>query len=271
MWTATGTADRGAIITTQVMCKGSSAMCICLRSVVCLVLTSFRCFYILCSTEKGYPTTSEALAIVFRQDNFQELIRRFLFDQVHINDVNPPSSSDVNLDECPPFDSTISMYHTMMAVFYSPSDPCGPHGMRRECIRSTPCWRKGASRHDTVFVERDPTLPGIRGLDVVRLMAVFSFFWSGTYYPCALVRWFKHVAEEPDINTGMWVVKPDCNADGSPAVGVIHLDSVVRAAHLMPIFGDRFLPPNLIADHTLDVFQAFYINKYIDYHAFELS
>lgn len=223
------------------------------------------------STAKGYPTTSEALANVFRQDNFHELIRRFLFDQVHLDDVDPPSSSGVTIEECPPFDSTISVYHSMMAVFYSPSDPCGTQGMRRESIRSTPCWRKGAPRHDTVFVERDAAIPRIRGVDVVRLHALFSFVWRGQYYPCALVRWFTHTAEEVDHDMGMWVVQPDDDDDGLPAVGVIHLDSVLRAAHLMPVFGNSFIPIGLTPDRTLDIFQSFYINKYIDYHAFELA
>jgi hypothetical protein len=208
---------------------------------------------------------------VFGQQDFQDLIRRFLFDQAYLNAPNAPSSSDVPLEQCPPFHSPISVYHTMMAVFYSPSDPCGPHGMRRESIRSTPCWRKGAPRRDTVFVERDTAVPGIHGLDVVRLLALFSFTCAGKYYPCALVRWFKHVSDEPDMTTGMWVVQPDHNADGSPAIGVIHLDSVLRAAHLMPVFGDSFIPHHLNLNHTLDAFQSFYVNHYIDYHAFELA
>ena len=80
-----------------------------------------------------------------------------------------------------------------------------------------------------------------------------------------------HAAEEADIGMGMWVVQPDNNDDGSPAVGVIHLDSVLRATHLMPVFGDQFIPIGLTPDRTLDVFQSFYINRYIDYHAFELT
>jgi hypothetical protein len=166
---------------------------------------------------------------------------------------------------------SISVYHSMMAVFYSPSDPCGPHGMCRESIRSTPCWRKGAPHHDTVFVEHNVAIPRIRGLNVVRLLAVFSFIWSGKYYPCALVRWFKHMAEEVDTSMGLWVVQPDNNADGSPAVRVIHLDSVLCVAHLMPVFGDRMMPLGLTPDCTLDIFQSFYVNKYIDYHAFKLA
>jgi hypothetical protein len=92
-------------------------------------LVSFCHLTYLCSTDRGYPTTSETLATVFRQHNFHELVQHFLFDQVHLNDIDPPSSSDVTLEECLPFNSPISVYHSMMAVFYSPSNPCGPHGM----------------------------------------------------------------------------------------------------------------------------------------------
>ena len=211
------------------------------------------------------------LAAVFRQPNFHDLIRQFLFDQAHLLDLDAPLGMDVPLAQCPTFDSRISVYHTMTAVFYSPSDPSGLRGMRQECIRSNPCWRKHLPRHDTVFVERDPTLPGIRRFDIVRILALFSFVYMDVFYPCALVRWFTYVADEPDEAMGMWVVRPDHNADGSPAIGVIHLDSVLRGAHLMPVFGDDLMPIEMRAEHSLDIFQAFYINKYIDYHAFEIT
>jgi hypothetical protein len=70
---------------------------------------------------------------------------------------------------------------------------------------------------------------------------------------------------------GMWVVQPDQNADGSLAIGVIHLDLVLCGAHLMPVFGDDPIPLELRAEHSLDVFQTFYVNKYIDYHAFKIT
>jgi hypothetical protein len=227
-------------------------------------------FNFICSTERRYPSTALELAATFHQPDFHELIRRFLFNQSRLHEVDAPAASEVPLEQCPQFDSKLSVYHTLLAVFYSPSDPCGIRGMRRESIRSTPCWRNQAPRHDTVFVESDPTLSGIRGLDVVHLLALFSFFWLDEYYPCALVRWFTHVADEPDNITGMWVVRPDDNADGSPAVEVIHLDTVLRAAHLLPVFGDGFVPIELSAEQSLDKFPSFYINKYIDHHAFEL-
>ncbi|KAI9452754.1 hypothetical protein BJY52DRAFT_1102858, partial [Lactarius psammicola] len=64
------------------------------------------------------------------------------------------------------FESKVLVYHSMTAVFYSPSDPSGLRGMHAECIRSHPHWRKQTPRFDTAFVERDPTLSGVRGLDV---------------------------------------------------------------------------------------------------------
>ncbi|KAF8269533.1 hypothetical protein EI94DRAFT_1573811, partial [Lactarius quietus] len=59
--------------------------------------------------------------------------------------------------------------------------------------------------------------------------------------------------------------------NGSPAIGVIHLDSVLCRAHLMPVFGDSPILIGLGAENSLDVFQAFYVNKYINYHAFEIT
>jgi hypothetical protein len=91
------------------------------------------------------------------------------------------------------------------------------------------------------------------------------------YHHCALVQWFTHVAEEPDDLTGMWVVHLDIKVDGSLAVGVIHLDSVLHVAHLMPVYGDKFLPLGLFTESSLNIFQCFYVNKYIDYHAFEIA
>ncbi|KAI9436206.1 hypothetical protein H4582DRAFT_1816790, partial [Lactarius indigo] len=223
------------------------------------------------SIERGYPYSVTELATVFQQPDLQDLIRHFLFDQLHLDDPNAPAGSDVPLTQCPHFNSKISVYHTATAVFFSPSDPSGLQGMRSECIRCNPRWRKQNPRFDTAFVERDPTLPGAQGFNVVRLRALFSFVWGDIYYPCALIRWFIHVGDKPDEVTGLWVVQPDTNADGSPAFEVIHLDSVLRAAHLLPIFGNSFMPIELSPHNTLDAFETYYINKYIDYHAFEFA
>ncbi|KAH8982947.1 hypothetical protein EDB92DRAFT_1804147 [Lactarius akahatsu] len=110
--------------------------------------------------EQGYPMTTAGLAAIFDQQDFHDLICHFLFDQLHLNDPNAPSSTEVPLTRCPPFYSLckISVYHSMTAVFYSPSDLSSLCSMHSECIQSHPHWCKWTPRFDTVFVECDATL-----------------------------------------------------------------------------------------------------------------
>ena len=142
--------------------------------------------------------------------------------------------------------------------------------MRREHIRATSSWRQGPARYDCAFVNSRPELEGMRGLDVVRILLFFSFEFETVTYPCALVHWFSLVDEERDEDTGMWMVQPDVE-DGSLAVSVIHLDCIFRAAHLLPIYGNNPIPRNISLHNSLDAFAAFYVNKYIDHHAFEIA
>ena len=58
--------------------------------------------------------------------------------------------------------------------------------------------------------------------------------------------------------------------DRSRIMSVVHLDSIVRAAHLLPVFNrDTPIPREINFTQTLNVFQSFYLNKYIGYYAFE--
>ena len=142
--------------------------------------------------------------------------------------------------------------------------------MRREHIRATPSWRQGPARYDCAFVNSEPELDGMLGLSVVRILLLFSFVLDGKTYSCALVRWFSCIGEECDEDTGMWMVRPKVDDNGSPSISVVHLDCIFRAAHLLPIYGDD--PIDSVSPHdSLDVFQAFYVNKYIDHHAFQIA
>jgi hypothetical protein len=73
-------------------------------------------------------------------------------------------------------------------------------------------------------------------------------------YPCALVRWFLHVGESPDENTGMWVVELDVLDDGTHHAAIIHLDSIFHAAHLIAIYGEEFVLNYLSFTDSLDAF-----------------
>jgi hypothetical protein len=157
------------------------------------------------------------------------------------------------------------------ATFYAPSDLSGLGGMRREHIRATPSWRKGPARYDCAFVNSNPDILGMRGLNVVRILLFFSFKHRKIIYPCALVHWYKSVDNEPDEDTGMWVVEPEMDDDGKPLIQVIHLDCIIRAAHLIGIYGNHFIPRGLDFSQSLDFFLGFYVNKFVDYHAFQIA
>jgi len=69
---------------------------------------------------------------------------------------------------------------------------------------------------------------------------------------------------------GLWIVEQDLDERGFPLAAIIHLDTVLRAAHLMGVCGEAFIPKTLTSDNSLDAFYSFYVNKFIDHHAFEI-
>jgi hypothetical protein len=90
---------------------------------------------------------------------------------------------------------------------------------------------------------------------------------------CALVHWYDPIGDQPDNDTGMWMVRPstDAELDSAPNLVVIHLSEIFRAVHLLPIFGEAPVPSELSYSDSLNVFQMFYVNKYIDHHTFEIA
>ena len=111
------------------------------------------------------------------------------------------------------------------------------------------------------------------GLLVARVFLFFSVKYDGVDYPCALVHWFSVVGDAPDDETGMWIVKPDYLAGRKQFLEVIHLDAILRGAHLIGVAGSTFLPSNPKVDFltSLNSFKSFYVNKYADHHAHEIA
>jgi len=66
----------------------------------------------------------------------------------------------------------------------------------------------------------------------------------------------------------MWVVECEVTNDGRPITSVIHLDTIIQAAHLHPVFKEGFVSKYLSFTDPLDKFQMFYVNKFVDHHAF---
>jgi hypothetical protein len=224
------------------------------------------------TTVRKLPHNIYALSRKIGQPNLPVLTRRFLYAYLHPQ--SPIPVSRVPEDQLPPISSKVYVYTSIRAVFYAPSDLSGLGGLRHERIRSTPSWYGGAPRRDCVFVGNTdrPDAPGMRGLLVARVHLFFSFVHDGTKYPCALVHWFSVVGEEPCNETTMWIVEPDFRR-GKPCLEVIHLDTVLRGAHLIGVSGTHFLPKdsNFTFDKSLDAFSSFYVNKYADHHAYEIA
>jgi hypothetical protein len=59
--------------------------------------------------------------------------------------------------------------------------------------------------------------------------------------------------------------------DGETVVFIIHLDTIVQASHLLPVFGEECVSKTLSFTDTLDTFTRFYVNKYADHHTFEIA
>ncbi|KAH9996959.1 hypothetical protein BJV74DRAFT_877360 [Russula compacta] len=178
------------------------------------------------------------------------------------------SSADIDIEQCPNVTSHIHVYHSAVAYFFAPSDLCGTGGMHQERIRSNPNWHGEYARYDTVFIvtgsEADPML----GMTIGRVLLFFSFTLGDEPIPCALVHWLIP-GNIPDDDTGMWVVQPEFEGNGCRSLSVVHLDSIARGAHLLPIYGSSFLPEDFDFSDSLDAFHAYFVNNCIDHHSHE--
>ena len=111
----------------------------------------------------------------------------------------------------------------------------------------------------------------MRGLCVAQVLLFLSFTSHHILYPCALVQWFVIVGDAPCGETGMWIVKPEMEDDGTQATSIILVNSIVRGAHLIGVYGALFLPRDFRHFDSLTAFRAYYVNKFIDYHANEIA
>ncbi|KAG1897029.1 uncharacterized protein F5891DRAFT_1130081 [Suillus fuscotomentosus] len=187
-----------------------------------------------------------------REYSAMEYPRRLPEIAAFINFLNLPELRNPNasIQAADIVDGRVDVFNSAVATFRAPSDICGVNAMQRQRIHSCRSWYNGPARHDCVFAEKDPSLPGFQGLYVAQL------------YPCAL----------PCKSTGMWMVEPELDDDsGEWLVSVIHLDSIMRAAHLIGVYGSQDIPHHLKHTDSLVAFSAYYVNKFSDYHAYEIT
>ncbi|PPQ89174.1 hypothetical protein CVT25_000066 [Psilocybe cyanescens] len=156
----------------------------------------------------------------------------FLFQQLN-PDLNPDNFS---FEDFPCITEKVSIFHSAVATFYAPSDECGIYGMHHEWIQCASQWCKKAPCRDCVFVVEDEDIPGMRGINMACIALFFSFSHEAKTYPCALVKWFSTIGQSWDPTTGMWRVWLDLQ-NGCRLLGVIHLNTILWGAHLLPVFG----------------------------------
>jgi hypothetical protein len=200
------------------------------------------------------------------QPHLGQQIRRYLWLQQHPNE-SSRAVNNVPLENLPHLrpDLKIDVYHSAVAKYYAPSDLGGMGGMVRQRIRSHPNWRRLYPRRNTVFCRTDDG----RGLDTARVLLFFSFTLGDVKHMCALVHCYALARSSPDDDTGMWVVRPTFQG-AQPSLRVIALQHILRASHLMPVYGGSFLPEDFDFSWSLDAFMSFFVNSYSDHHVHQL-
>ncbi|KAG2030037.1 hypothetical protein BDR03DRAFT_936739 [Suillus americanus] len=212
-----------------------------------------------------------ALAEELGVPNLPQLVCLFLYDQLLADDEH--TSDTIPLSACHRFEGCIKVFGSAVSTFFAPSNPSGIGGMRREHIRSVPSWRGGPGCYNTIFVNTGSE-DGMHGMEVVRVLCFFSFHYGRDFqtFPCALVHWFKLVSDKPNPRNGMWILKPSfLNLElNTRELSIIHVNTIVHAALLLPIFGEEFVPEKATFHKTLDTYCGLYVNKFTDHHSFEI-
>ena len=84
-----------------------------------------------------------------------------------------------------------------------------------------------------------------------------------------MVCWFKTREDNPDELTGIWIVKSEYNDNGDRVIDIIPLNLIIQAYNLIGVYGDDLMAQDFHFSYSLDVFQSFYVNRFIDYHTHE--
>jgi hypothetical protein len=124
---------------------------------------------------------------------------------------------------------------------------------------------------DTILVSMDDQ-PGMDGMMVAQVRLFFSFTdpMKSVAHHCALVNWFPTI--ERDTVTGMWIVEREVVGEQDTApLQVIPVSTIVRGIHLLPVYGrEGVLPEEFSYTTSLEAFDRYYVNNFVDYHAHEL-
>ncbi|KAH9039148.1 hypothetical protein EDB85DRAFT_2072572 [Lactarius pseudohatsudake] len=216
------------------------------------------------SYHKGTVTS---ITTYIKQPTFPALVQHFLYYQLSSGSRPNADTSDsetLRVRGLPVSNKKFSLYTSASSIFFAPSDPCGVHGLRREQIRSTWSWRKGLSWHDVVLVNM--------GDGGNKDLPMSGYAHGGDKFPAALVWWYtlSDDSARRDEATGMWLVEREYDRHEQPLLGVVHIDTIFHAVHLLPYFGREPVRMHFSYTDTLDSFANYYVNKFADHHSFEI-
>ena len=100
----------------------------------------------------------------------------------------------------------------------------------------------------------------------------FLFNFDDMHYSRVFVQWFETPGDSLGQETGMWMVHSDIDQHRRRHISsVIHIDSILHAAHLIGVCGSSFIPDNFTCTKLLQAFKNYYGNKYVDHHAYEIA
>lgn len=71
------------------------------------------------------------------------------------------------------------------------------------------------------------------------------------------------------MDIGMWMVKSEMK-NGRWFTSVVHLNTILQAAHLIPYYGEKPIPRDFSHVYLLDAFGGYFVNRYADRHAHEI-
>jgi hypothetical protein len=210
--------------------------------------------------------SAEQLGIELAAPHLTTMVRCFLHDQLYGADYN----GKIPLEDCPTNHGNITLHHSARSVFYAPNKLSGIAGMHQQMIHSNPSFR-GRRCFDTVLVKITDA-NRFMGMSLACVMVLLVVRHKHVSYECCLVEWYCQLLDERDPVTGLWIVEPKLNSQGECSTDIIHIECILWPCHLIGVCGDKNLSCNFSdSSVVLDVFHAFYVNHYIDYHAHQYT
>ena len=72
-----------------------------------------------------------------------------------------------------------------------------------------------------------------------------------------MVQWYSHCGDEPNKDTGMWIVEPDVYEDGKLITDIVHLDTIVCTSHLIAMYGNKPILKGIPFCYALELFHSY--------------